>query len=59
MDSKKFSVGKISSKEVRRNPYAPFSTSTLQQDASSKLGFNANQTMRTAQRLYEGIGSTC
>ncbi|PPR42619.1 MAG: DNA topoisomerase 1 [Alphaproteobacteria bacterium MarineAlpha5_Bin11] len=48
-------VSKIISKEVKRNPYAPFSTSTLQQDSSIKLGFNANQTMRTAQRLYEGI----
>ena len=40
---------------MKRNPYAPFSTSTLQQEASSKFGFNANHTMRTAQKLYEGI----
>ena len=52
---KKFSISNIESKEVKRNPYPPFSTSTLQQEASSKLGFNANQTMRTAQKLYEGI----
>ena len=52
---KKYSIKKIEKKEVKRNPYPPFSTSTLQQDASSKLGFNANQTMRTAQKLYEGM----
>ena len=48
-------VKKIEAKEMKRNPYAPFSTSTLQQEASSKFGFNANHTMRTAQKLYEGI----
>jgi len=53
--NKNFTIKKIEKKEVKRNPYAPFSTSTLQQEASSKLGFNANQTMRTAQKLYEGI----
>ena len=52
---KTFSVHKIESKEVKRNPYPPFSTSTLQQEASGKFSFNANQTMRTAQNLYEGI----
>ena len=55
INKKKFYVNNIDSKEVKRNPYPPFSTSTLQQDASSKLGLNANQTMRTAQKLYEGI----
>ena len=40
---------------MRRNPYAPFTTSTLQQDASRKLGFSAKQTMQVAQRLYEGV----
>ena len=40
---------------MRRNPYAPFTTSTLQKDASRKLGFSAKQTMQVAQRLYEGV----
>ena len=43
----------VEAKPVNRNPYAPFTTSTLQQDASSKLGFNASRTMSVAQRLYE------
>ena len=55
LKEKKFTVNNIDSKEVKRNPYPPFSTSTLQQEANSKLNFNANQTMRTAQKLYEGI----
>jgi DNA topoisomerase-1 len=38
-----------------RNPSPPFTTSTLQQAASSKLGFNASRTMQVAQKLYEGI----
>ena len=49
-----FSVGAVDRKQVRRNPPPPFITSTLQQDASRRLGFGAGQTMRTAQRLYEG-----
>jgi DNA topoisomerase-1 len=48
------SVAKVEAKPVRRNPYAPFTTSTLQQDASSRLGMSPNVTMRVAQRLYEG-----
>jgi len=48
-------VGEVEKKQTRRNPYAPFTTSTLQQEASRKLGMGATQTMRTAQRLYEGI----
>jgi DNA topoisomerase-1 len=43
----------VEAKPATRNPYPPFMTSTLQQEASRKLGFGANQTMRTAQRLYE------
>ncbi len=48
-------VGKINAKSVQRRPYAPFTTSTLQMDASRKLGFTARQTMQVAQKLYEGI----
>ncbi|HRJ66345.1 MAG TPA: type I DNA topoisomerase [Alphaproteobacteria bacterium] len=50
-----FSVATIERKQVRRNPYPPFITSTLQQEASRKLRFSATKTMRTAQRLYEGV----
>lgn len=50
-----FSVAKVEAKQVRRNPAPPFTTSTLQQEASRKLRMSANQTMRTAQRLYEGV----
>ncbi len=45
----------VEKKQRKRNPAAPFTTSTLQQEASRKLGFNTQRTMRTAQRLYEGI----
>jgi DNA topoisomerase-1 len=48
-------VARVDKKQRRRNPAAPFTTSTLQQDASRKLGFSAKQTMTVAQRLYEGI----
>ncbi len=48
-------VEKVEAKPTNRNPYAPFTTSTLQQEASSKLGFSASRTMQTAQRLYEGV----
>jgi DNA topoisomerase I len=51
----KFAVASVEKKAVRRNPYAPFTTSTLQQEASRKLGFSARQTMQVAQRLYEGV----
>ena len=53
--SSKLSVTSIESKPIARNPQAPFMTSTLQQEASRKLGFSATQTMRTAQMLYEGV----
>ena len=53
--SSKLNVISIDSKPVARNPQAPFMTSTLQQEASRKLGFSATQTMRTAQMLYEGV----
>ncbi|HWZ62244.1 MAG TPA: DNA topoisomerase I [Steroidobacteraceae bacterium] len=45
----------IDRKQRRRNPAPPFTTSTLQQEAARKLGFNARRTMRLAQRLYEGL----
>ena len=50
-----YGVRSIERKQVRRRPVAPFTTSTLQQEASRKLGFSATQTMMLAQRLYEGI----
>ncbi|HEX5419517.1 MAG TPA: type I DNA topoisomerase, partial [Gammaproteobacteria bacterium] len=48
-------VAAIEKKQRKRNPAAPFTTSTLQQEASRKLGFSAQRTMTIAQRLYEGI----
>jgi len=51
----KWQVEKIETKEVKRNPAAPFITSTLQQEANRKLGFSGAQTMRLAQQLYEGL----
>ncbi len=50
-----FRVVRVEKKPVKRNPFAPFMTSTLQMDASRKLGFSAKQTMQIAQRLYEGV----
>src|ERR1051325_7565826 len=50
-----FNVASIEHRDVRRNPFPPFTTSTLQQEASRKLGFGATRTMQIAQRLYEGI----
>jgi len=50
-----FRVVSTEKKAVKRNPYPPFATSTLQMDASRKLGFTAKQTMQVAQRLYEGV----
>lgn len=50
-----YRVIKVERKQQRRNPNPPFTTSTLQQEASRKLGFGASRTMRTAQRLYEGV----
>ncbi len=49
----KLNVAKVQKKQRKRNPTAPFITSTLQQEASRKLGFGAQRTMRVAQRLYE------
>ena len=50
-----YQVASIESKPFKRNPYAPFRTSTMQQDASRKLSFGASRTMQIAQRLYQGI----
>jgi DNA topoisomerase-1 len=55
VDAGDFSVLSVEKRRVRRNPPAPFTTSTLQQEASRKLGMGAQQTMRTAQQLYEGV----
>ncbi len=52
---KEYQISDISSKIYTRNPSGPFTTSTLQQTASSKLGFGATRTMQIAQRLYQGI----
>jgi DNA topoisomerase-1 len=48
-------VAKVEKKQRKRNPAAPFTTSTMQQDAARRLGFTAQRTMRTAQQLYEGV----
>ena len=55
LKSKKFEVEKISRDERRRFPYAPYITSTLQQDAARRLYFPAQKTMKVAQELYEGV----
>ena len=51
----RLTVARVEKKQRRRNPAAPFTTSTLQQEASRKLGFTAQRTMRIAQQLYEGV----
>ena len=53
LDGAAFSVASVERKPYRRSPYAPFRTTTLQQEASRKLGFSAKHTMSVAQRLYE------
>ena len=53
--SGKFTVTSVEKKQKQRRPYAPFTTSTLQQDASRRLYFSARQTMDIAQKLYEGF----
>jgi DNA topoisomerase I len=53
LESADFSVKSVERKPYRRSPYAPFRTTTLQQEASRKLGFSAKYTMSVAQRLYE------
>ncbi|MGE0211225.1 MAG: type I DNA topoisomerase [Parvibaculaceae bacterium] len=51
----RFSVEAVESRPTKRNPAPPFTTSTLQQEASRKLGFSSSQTMQIAQKLYEGV----
>jgi DNA topoisomerase-1 len=53
LDGRPFTVTRVEEKPYRRKPYAPFITSTLQQEAARKMRFSSQQTMRTAQRLYE------
>lgn len=53
--TEQFKISSIVKKETKRTPPAPFTTSTLQQQASHKLGYSAKQTMRLAQQLYEGM----
>lgn len=55
LSSQDYHVGNIERKKQQRKPVAPFTTSTLQQEASRKLGFSAKQTMQIAQKLYEGV----
>ena len=55
LNASAYAIEKVEAKPAKRNPYAPFTTSTLQQEASRKLGFSSSRTMQVAQRLYEGI----
>lgn len=55
LNDKKWAVSEITKKEVKKSAPPPFTTSTLQQQASSKMGYSAKQTMYLAQQLYEGI----
>jgi DNA topoisomerase I len=55
LENARFSVAAVESRPVRRHPYPPFTTSTLQQEASRKLGLAPARTMQIAQRLYEGV----
>ncbi|RFC66413.1 type I DNA topoisomerase [Fulvimarina endophytica] len=55
LESASFVVDSVEAKPTRRNPGPPFTTSSLQQAASAKLGFSASRTMQVAQKLYEGV----
>ncbi len=55
LEASNLNIEKVESKPVKRNPYAPFTTSSMQMDASRRLGFSAKQTMQVAQKLYEGV----
>ncbi len=55
LNQKKYQVANITKKQTKRRPYAPFTTSSMQQESARKLGFSASKTMMIAQKLYEGI----
>jgi DNA topoisomerase-1 len=55
LEGRTFQVSSVKRRERRKNPFPPFTTSTLQQEAAKRLRFSARRTMRTAQRLYEGV----
>ncbi len=55
IERRSFTVESVEKRQVQRHPAPPFATSTLQQEAARKLGFGAERTMRTAQRLFEGV----
>ncbi len=55
LEKAEFQVKDVKKRQKKRNPYPPFITSTLQQDAARRLGFSAKKTMMLAQRLYEGV----
>ena len=55
IEGKEYIVNKIKKGEKKRSPAAPFTTSTLQQEASRKLGYSTKKTMMLAQQLYEGV----
>jgi DNA topoisomerase-1 len=55
LENSTFTVASVEAKPQKRNPQPPFTTSTLQQEAQRKLGFDASRTMQIAQRLYEGV----
>src|SRR5699024_639588 len=54
-NAKGYFIKEIAKKQINKNPQAPFTTSSLQQDAFNKLGFSAKKTMTIAQKLYEGV----
>jgi DNA topoisomerase-1 len=61
LEGAKYVIKSVETKQRKRSPYAPYTTSTMQQDASRRLGFSAAKTMSVAQKLYEGVhidGST-
>ncbi|MDR0485293.1 MAG: type I DNA topoisomerase, partial [Elusimicrobiota bacterium] len=55
LENAQYIVSSVETKQKRRSPYPPYTTSTMQQDASHRLGFTSAKTMSTAQKLYEGI----
>lgn len=55
LENAKYKVSSVEKKERKRSPYPPYTTSTMQQDVSRRLGFSSSKTMSVAQKLYEGI----